>query len=160
MDGRALEGKRINRRANRWIASALVLVVAPLLAAACGGSAGEEETAKQAVVEHVQGSKLERVRLSAEAAKRLDIHTTAVRRDRGSTDRLIIPYSAVLYDPDGTTWTYTNPTPLVFQRQDVRVARIEAGSAVLSKGPHAGARVVTVGATEIWGVEYGGIEED
>jgi hypothetical protein len=31
---------------------------------------------------------------------------------------------------------------------------------VLSRGLTAGTRVVTEGATEIWGVEYGGIEED
>ena len=31
---------------------------------------------------------------------------------------------------------------------------------ILSGGPPVGTPVVTVGSTEIWGVEYGGIEED
>ena len=66
----------------------------------------------------------------------------------------------MLYDPDGGTWTYTSPNPLVYQRADIRVARIEGVSAVLTRGPPAGTRVVTAGATEIWGVEYGDIEED
>ncbi len=59
-----------------------------------------------------------------------------------------------------TTWTYTSPEHLVFQRQDISVARIDGDSAVLTSGPPVGTVVVTVGATEIWGVEYGGIEED
>jgi hypothetical protein len=31
---------------------------------------------------------------------------------------------------------------------------------LLTKGPVVGTKVVTEGATEIWGVEYGGIQED
>jgi hypothetical protein len=31
---------------------------------------------------------------------------------------------------------------------------------ILSGGPPVGTPVVTVGSAEIWGVEYGGIEED
>jgi hypothetical protein len=149
----------MERRGRWWIAAALALVVLPLLATACGGSA-EDETPVPAVVQHVKGSNIERVRLTAEAARHLGIQTTPVRSDGGDSGRLVIPYDAVLYDPDGNTWTYTNPTPLVFQRHDIRVARIEGTSAVLSKGPTAGTRVVTVGAAELWGVEYGGIKED
>jgi hypothetical protein len=37
---------------------------------------------------------------------------------------------------------------------------IAGGRAVLSAGPRAGTKVVTVGAEELWGVEYGGIQED
>ncbi|HEY7537674.1 MAG TPA: hypothetical protein VH721_06780 [Gaiellaceae bacterium] len=136
----------------------MALVVVPLVLTACGGNAVEEETGSSAVVEHVKGTKAERVRLTEEAAQRLDIHTTPVRSD--GTRRLVIPYAAVLYDPDGTTWTYTNPSPLVYQRQDISVDRIDGDSVILSKGPPVGTAVVTVGATEIWGVEYGGIEED
>jgi hypothetical protein len=33
-------------------------------------------------------------------------------------------------------------------------------SAFLTRGPPVGTRVVTAGATEIWGAEYGDIEED
>ena len=33
--------------------------------------------------------------------------------------RVVIPYSAVLYDADGATWMYTSPKPLVFVRQDI-----------------------------------------
>jgi hypothetical protein len=148
------------RRGHRWLVAALVLVAVQLLVTACGGSSVEEESTPPAVIEHVKGSKVARIRLTAEAARRIGIQTASVRSDGSGTGRLVIPYDALLYDPDGNTWTYTNPKPLVFQRQDIRVARIEGGSVVLTEGPAAGTRVVTAGATEIWGVEYGGIEED
>ena len=147
----------MKRRGNRWMAA--VLLVVPLLLTACGGTAGEEATTKPAVEQHVKGTDITRVTLTAEAAKRIDIHTATVRSDRTGT-RTVIPYAAVLYDPNGATWTYTSPKPLVFQREDISVARIDGNSAVLTKGPVIGTLVVTAGATEIWGVEYGGIEED
>jgi hypothetical protein len=137
--------------------AALVLVAIPFVAAGCGGGGTSDERSSPAVVEHVKGSTLERVRLTAEAARRIGVTTASVRRAGAG---LVMPYNALLYDPDGKTWTYTNPAPLVFQRHDVTVARIEGRSVLLSRGPAAGTRVVTVGATELWGVEYGGIEED
>jgi hypothetical protein len=138
----------------------LVLLPVTLAAAGCGGgSGGDSETAQPAVIEHVKGSDAERVRLTAEAARRIGIRTAVVHRV-GSGSGVVIPYAALLYDPDGNTWTYTSPKPLVFERRDIRVARIDGDTVVLSKGPKAGTRVVTEGAIEIWGVEYGGIEED
>ena len=142
--------------ASRWIAAALVLLV-PLLVTACGGNSGEEATTSPAVTEHVKGTDITRVTLTAEAAKRLDVQTTKVRSDGRRT---VIPYGAVLYDPNGDTWTYTNPKPLVFEREDISIARFDGNSAILAKGPPIGTAIVTVGATEIWGVEYGGISED
>ena len=135
----------------------LLLLPVALATTGCGGGSADEETARPAVIEHVKGSNAERVRLTAEAARRIGVRTAVVRRaQRG----VVIPYTALLYDPKGDTWTYTSPTPLVFQRQNIKVARIDGNSVLLSKGPRAGTRVVTEGATEIWGVEYGGIEED
>jgi hypothetical protein len=137
----------------------LVLLPVALAASGCGGGSADEESSSPAVVEHIKGSDAERVRLTAEAARRIGVRTAVVRRAGGGAD-LLIPYSALLYDPDGNTWTYTNPKPLVFERQNVKVANIDGNTVLLSKGPSAGTRVVTEGATEIWGVEYGGIEED
>jgi hypothetical protein len=48
----------------------------------------------------------------------------------------------------------------VFVRHDIRVDEIEGSRAVLGDGPGAGTAVVTVGAPELWGIEYGEIEED
>jgi hypothetical protein len=138
----------------------LPIAAVPFLFAGCGGGASENESAAPAVVEHVKGSNVVRVRLTREAVEHLGVRTAPVTNDGAAAGRLVIPYASVLYDPDGATWTYTNPGPLVFRRQDIRIVRIANGKAVLSVGPHVGTKVVTVGAEEIWGVEYGGIEED
>ena len=140
----------------------LVLIVAGLLLAACGGqtSADEASNSEPAKVEPVDGTELNRVILSAKAAERLDIQTALVQVESSGTQQTVIPYAAVLYDPNGETWTYTSPEPLVFVRQDFSVDHIEGDLAVLLDGPPPGTAVVTVGATELWGIEYGGIEED
>jgi hypothetical protein len=128
-----------------------------LVLSACGGTAEEDAAESPAAVEQIKGTELNRVTLTAEAAKRLDVQTVAARSDG---KRTVIPYAAVLYDPDGRTWTYTSPEQLVFVRKDINVDRIDGDSAILNAGPSPGTAVVTVGADELWGVEYGGIEED
>ena len=128
-----------------------------LLLAACGGSADEGASDSPAAVEQIKGTELNRITLTAEAAERLGVQTAAAR---SNGRRTVIPYAAVLYDPDGRTWTYTSPRQLVFVRKDISVDRIDGESAILTAGPSAGVQVVTVGADELWGVEYGGIEED
>jgi hypothetical protein len=128
-----------------------------LLLTACGGTAEEDAAESPAAVEQIKGTELNRITLTSQAAKRLDVQTTAAR---GDGERTVIPYAAVLYDPDGKTWTYTSPEHLVFVREDISVDRIDGDAAILAAGPSAGTAVVTVGADELWGVEYGGIEED
>ena len=138
-------------------AVAVLIGVALLVVAGCGGS-GDEATNAPATIEAVAGTDLSRVILTSRAAARLDIQTAQVRT--GARKRTVIPYSAVLYDPNGKTWTYTSPKHLVFVRQDISVDRIDGDAAILSAGPPPGTPVVTVGAMELWGVEYGGIKED
>jgi hypothetical protein len=135
-----------------------VLVVGlALLGAGCGGGSEEAVEAEPAAVEAIKGTDLSRVILTAEAARRIDVHTAPAR---AAGKRTVIPYDAVLYDANGDTWTYTSPKHLVYVREDITVDRIDGDRAILSAGPASGTPVVTVGATEIWGVEYGGIEED
>jgi hypothetical protein len=146
-------------RRGRRLATVAALLALPLLATACGGTSAEEASAEPAVTEQVPGTDIIRVKLTADAAERLGVKTVHVHSDAASS-RAVIPYGAVLYDPDGSTWTYASPARLVYQRKDITVARFEGNAAVLSRGPRVGTVVVTAGATEIWGVEYGGIEED
>jgi hypothetical protein len=147
------------RRWGWWIAAAAAAAGAvTVLVVVSRGSAGEAPGSPAAVEQQVAGA-FPRVTLTAAAAGRLGVRTATVQR-AGAGTASMIPYDAVLYDADGAAWTYTSPKHLVFQRQNIRVARIDGNSAVLSEGPRPGALVVTVGATEIWGVEYGGIEED
>jgi hypothetical protein len=151
-------GSGVRRHGRAWLAAVVLAVALPL--AACGGTTDVQAGAEPASVERAEGSHISRVRLTAEAAKLLGVRTARVRSDGAGGRRTIIPSDAVLYDPDGAEWTYTSPAPLVYQRADIRVARIDGDSAILTKGPPAGTRVVTAGAIEIWGVEYGDIEED
>ena len=71
------------------------------------------------------------------------------------TERKVVPHAAMLYDAQGNTWTYTNPEPLVFLRHRISVDYVQGDLAVLSDGPPVGTRVVTVGAAELFGIEFG-----
>jgi hypothetical protein len=74
---------------------------------------------------------------------------------RASAHRVRIPYGAVLYEPNGKAIVYTSPAPLQYLRQPIVVDHISGGSALLTSGPRAGARVVTVGGAELLGTEQG-----
>lgn len=140
------------QHAERWIV--LVLILAALTASACQDTSEEAAASKNepAKVEPVEGTDLNRITLTAEAAERLDIQTAPVRDAEGET---VIPYSAVVYEPDGETWTYTSPEPLTFVRHSITIDRIAGDEAFLSDGPQAGTAVVTVGAAELYGTELG-----
>jgi hypothetical protein len=141
----------------RWLAGAL-LCASVLLAGCKSGSAGPEEASAEeaapATVVHGEGSEPSRVTLTEEAMKKIDVQTVLVRDQvvNGATRR-VIPYGAVLYDPDGDTWTYTSPEPRVFVRYHISIDSIEEGQAVLAAGPPTGTAVVTVGAAELFGAE-------
>jgi hypothetical protein len=118
-----------------------------------GGTAIEGPAGK---VEAVDGSNLSRVVLSPDAARRLGIQTAQVRDAQGpGKQQRAIPYGALLYDPSGATWTYTNPETLVFRRHAVTVDSIQGDVVTLSDGPPTGTTVVTVGAAELYGTELG-----
>ena len=147
--------------AGRWLTTAALLAALGL--SACGRSsefnseaASDEGPAK---VEPIKGTDVARVVLTPRAAQRLGIRTAAVRVEgRGSARRAVIPYAAVLYDAGGAAFTYTNPRRLVYVRRRITVDRVTGDRAVLSAGPRAGTAVVTVGAAELLGTEYG-VEE-
>jgi len=149
----------VKRTAHSGVSMFLVLAVAgfgALQLSACSESSSKAAGDEPAKVEEVKGSSYKRVVLSAEAAERLGIETTAVRSQRKFD---VIPYSAVLYTPNGRTFTYTSPETHVFVRALIRVDHIKGGQAYLRSGPPVGTAVVTVGAPELFGVEYE-VEED
>ena len=113
-----------------------------------------ELTAKDesVMVKQQEDSKQSLVILSYEAAKRIGIKTENVRDEAGQK---VIPYSAVIYEPDGSTWAYTNPKSLTFVRERIVVDRIDGAQTILSDGPSVGTAVVTVGAAELFGAETG-----
>lgn len=66
-----------------------------------------------------------------------------------------IPYAALIYDAAGNTWVYTSPEPRTYIRAAVNVNRITGDAVELNAGPSAGTAVVTVGAAELFGAEFG-----
>jgi hypothetical protein len=126
-----------------------------LLGSAEGDTTGGGDGAP-AKVEHVDGSDLARITLTEQAGQRIDVQTAAVRGARvGGAGRIVVPYSSLLYDAEGATWVYTSPEALVFERTSVTVDEIRGERVFLSAGPPRGTSVVTVGATELWGSEFG-----
>jgi hypothetical protein len=67
----------------------------------------------------------------------------------------VVPWSAIVFDVHGGAWVYANTAPHVFSRRRVEVRHVTAADAVLASGPPPGTRVVTVGAAEIFGTEFG-----
>lgn len=92
-----------------------------------------------------------KIRLEAKAAERLGIQTAPVRQEG---TQLVVPYGAIMYDSKGSTWTFTNPEPLVYVRHKIVVQGIEGDRVILTDGPPAGTNVVTVGAAELMGAEH------
>jgi hypothetical protein len=68
--------------------------------------------------------------------------------------RKLVPESAIVFDPHGAAWIYTNPEPLTFIRHPVEVERIDRGMALLAAGPPTGTVVMTVGAPLLLGTEF------
>lgn len=143
--------KQINRL------MAMFLIIAALLLSACAERPEEAEgEEKSATVEPLPGTEVSSVTLTEDAVKRLDIQEAQVYDEQISgKQREVIPYAAVLYDPQGDTWVFTNPEPLVFVRQPIKIDYIENDRAVLLAGPPSGTAVVTVGAAELFGAEIG-----
>jgi hypothetical protein len=150
------------QRRTRWL---VVAMVAALALAGCSKSAEEPEETGHATVklEAVKGRPdIKRVILSSEAVKRIDVHTVQVRDapDASGAVQKVIPYSAVLYDAEGKTWTYATPKANTYERQPITIDRIENDQAILTDGPASGTTIVTVGAEEIFGTEFGLFAED
>jgi multidrug efflux pump subunit AcrA (membrane-fusion protein) len=136
-----------------------LLLLASLALAACGREPGTaaEESAEPAKVEAIPGTKLKRIVLTADAAKRLGIRTAVVRRwrDPDGERGLRVPHASVFYAAEGASFIYTNPEPLVYVRRRVVIDDVIRGHALLTKGPKPGTSVVTDGAGELLGVETG-----
>ena len=126
----------------------VILFVLPL--SACAPAAAPEEEEKPVTLEPIAGTELNRLTLTEKAAERLGLETAPVVAQEG---QVVIPYAALLYDPSGQAWVYVNVGPLAFERHEITVDSILGDQVILSKGPEAGANVVTLGATELYGSE-------
>jgi hypothetical protein len=128
----------------------LMVIFLALPLSACAPAAAPEEEIKPVTLEPVTGTDLNRLTLTEDAAKRLDVQTAEVREADG---KMVVPYASILYEANGNTWIYVNVAPLVFVRQAIVIDSISGDEAILSKGPDSGSAVVTVGAAELYGSE-------
>ena len=82
-------------------------------------------------------------------------HTTVTTPAPKPAAGVIIPYSAIIYDPSGKTYAFIKAAPLTYTEVPITIDHDHGGSAYLTGGPTAGAQVVTVGAEELYGVQTG-----
>jgi hypothetical protein len=130
----------------------VVIVIAALALSACTEVEEKEPSGYEpSKLEPVKGSDgLQRVTFTAEGAERVGLETARIRHSGGQE---VIPYAALIYDPEGKTYVYTSPKHLSFVRAEIQVDRIDRDRVLLSDGPPAGTKVVTVGADEVYGTE-------
>ena len=131
-----------------------LLITAGLLGSACSSSS-DYTYVDPASVEEISDD-LWQVQLTEQAASRTGIETVDVASYQvEGVERLGIPYSAVIYHYDGSEWTYTNPSTLTYIREPIEIDFIEGDLAILNSGPEVGTVVVSVGAAELYGTEFG-----
>jgi hypothetical protein len=142
-------------RGRRATALLAVLVAAASLSACTEVTPAEKEHYSPAAVSPVKGEDdLLAVTLTAEGARRIEIATGEVQ---GRGGHKTIPYTALLYENDGSAFVYTNPHGLTYVRAHVEIDRVAGNRVLLHKGPAVGTRVVTTGAPQVHGaeLEYG-----
>jgi hypothetical protein len=132
----------------------ILLLAAGVALSGCQVAAqgADAELAEVATVEAPHDGGPGVITLSESADQRLGIVTTSVATDPAG---LVVPYAALVYETDGSTWVFVRQAPLTYQRAPVAVAGKAGDQVTLTSGPPAGTEVVTVGAAELIGVETG-----
>jgi hypothetical protein len=126
----------------------LIVLLATLGLVACGPKTTATTPVSPSMLEEIEGSELKRVIMTEKAAERIGVETVQVTGNS-------VPYAAVIYDIEGGTWVYINPSPLTFERAPILIDRIEGDTAFLAERLETDAPVVTVGVMEIYGAETG-----
>ncbi|GAA2151065.1 hypothetical protein GCM10009760_46080 [Kitasatospora kazusensis] len=149
--------------APRRYRAAALLPAALALGGCSHGSAGPVVAAHPASLVAIPGSTLHQVVLTEDSARRLGVRTEPVRPAPAAADAAsgltAVATTALVYDPQGASWTYTPTGPLAYTRSPVTVDHVSGNVTVLRAGPPAGTPVVTVGVPELLGTEYGVGEE-
>ena len=140
-------------RSAAWAVIAAAAALAALAGCGATSAAGEPATARMA---HTGPHGALSVVLTPLGAQRVGVQTVAAAAAaRGQT---VVPYSALLYQPDGASVVYTVTGPLTYTLATVGVASMQ-GSRVYLTGLTPGTAVVTVGGEELLGVQDGvGVE--
>lgn len=155
-----------------WIAMGLI-TLSCLFLSACEQHENNEVN-EPVKIESIAGSELHKLTLTADAAKRLNITVAPVREMQGGTTaaatpvtaqvpatkpvttgmKKVVPYSSVIYDPEGVAWVYVTTQPLTYMRAQIEIDSIVGDDVFLVSGPATGTSVVTVGPSELYGAEF------
>lgn len=133
---------------------ALPAVIAVAALAGCQGTTSTTSSAgaQSARMERTGPNGALSVVLTRLGAQRAGIATAAA--GTAGQGRAVVPDSALLYQPDGSSVIYTVTGPLTYTLATVGVASIQ-GSQVYLTGLKPGTTVVTVGGEELLGVQDG-----
>ncbi|MFO0625845.1 MAG: efflux RND transporter periplasmic adaptor subunit [Polyangiales bacterium] len=74
---------------------------------------------------------------------------------RAEEDAVTVPVSAAVYDLEGGAWVYATTAAGTYARRRVALARTVGARAVITRGLTGGETVVSVGAAELYGTEFG-----
>lgn len=69
--------------------------------------------------------------------------------------RLIVPWSALVFDVHGGASVYVHVGELRYRRAAVELVRASEDEAILARGPEPGTEVVSAGVAELFGTEFG-----
>ncbi len=136
-------------RTNRLLV-AVVLVIACLQLLACGGTSATSSKSDPAEVEHIEGTDLSRVILSATAAERLDVQTAPVRDENVVRKRTfggeVVPAPASEVGDGSSVWVR-----LVLSESEVNEVDMSQPAVVFHPGTHddGGESAFTAYAVEI-----------
>ena len=145
----------------RGLAASLTVLAAITVGASGCSEAGasNEENPETAVTVEEPGEEGQPARLtvSERAEQRLGLRTEPVRPLTGQAGGAseVIAYSAVVYDEDGKSWTFSAPSPRTYIRVPIVISSITGQTVQLKSGPPVGTQVVVVGAPELVGAEAG-----
>ena len=138
----------------------IALVLTGVLLMSCTTAEEFDEGEHPVALRAVPGTDLKEVTLTDQAVQQLGIETDTVRElptglsdVAGATAQKAVRYAAVVYDSNGSTWTYVVLEPHTYVRQSITVQAIENDTAILTAGPPPGTPVVVVGAPELLGAE-------
>jgi hypothetical protein len=133
----------------------ILMLLGGMLLAGCGTETVEAKS-PPAVIEPTEQEGINKVTLTEKAAERLDIQTAAVVEEQiDGVTKLVVPYSAVIYDLTGATWIYVSPAALTFVREPITVETVDGDRAILGEGPAAGTEIAVVGVAELYGADTG-----
>ena len=73
----------------------------------------------------------------------------------GAEQALVVPTGAVVYDMNGGSWVYEATSATSFVRRRIEIRSLAGAKTLVARGIAAGAKVVTAGAAELFGTEFG-----